>query len=51
MGSFNPFQCILEIFSYVYTFPLSTWCTKMKMDNPFIGQMHENGCDGFKICL
>ena len=51
MGSFNPFQCILEIVGYVYTFPFSTWCTKMKMDIPFIGQTHENGCDGFKTCL
>ena len=38
MGRFNPFQCILEIVGYVYTFPLSTWYTKMKMGIPFIGQ-------------
>ena len=51
MGSFAPFQGILEIVGYGYIFSLPAWCTKTKMVISCIGQTHENDCDDFKTHL
>lgn len=45
------FQCILEIIGYGFILLLYAGFTKMKMDNPCVGQNHERDWESFKRCL